>query len=78
MNSGETRHSRPSDPVSPRRDLQGQILARARAFAHAEGLRFERGTISLRREMLEVQLQPRRGTSPLGEEWARSSEGGLA
>jgi len=29
-----------------------QTLARARALAQAEGLSFERGTISLRREML--------------------------
>jgi len=51
-NNGETRHFRPSDPGSLRRELQKQTLARARALAQAKGFRFERGTISLKREML--------------------------
>jgi len=36
MNSGETRRSRSSDPVSPRRDLQKLIRTRVRALAQAE------------------------------------------
>jgi len=50
--SGETWRSRPSDPVSPRRDLQKQVQARARALAQAGSSRFEWGIISLRRERL--------------------------
>jgi len=36
MNSGETQSSRPSDPASPRRDLQELLRTRARALAQAE------------------------------------------
>jgi len=36
MNSGETRSSRPSDPASPRRDLQELVQTRTRALAQAE------------------------------------------
>ena len=36
MNSGETWHSRPGDPASPRRDLQKQNQTRAQTLAQAE------------------------------------------
>ena len=39
MNSGETWHSRPGDPASPRRDWQKQTKTRARALAQAESFR---------------------------------------
>ncbi|QCE04157.1 hypothetical protein DEO72_LG8g2190 [Vigna unguiculata] len=39
MNNGETRHSRPSDPASPRRDLQKHTQTRARALAQARSFR---------------------------------------
>jgi len=39
MNSGETRHSRPGDQASLRRDLQRQTQTRARALAQAESFR---------------------------------------
>jgi len=39
MNSGETRHSRPGDQASPRRNLQRQTPTRARALAQAESFR---------------------------------------
>jgi len=42
MNSGETQRSRPSDPVSPRRDLQKQAQTRTRARAQAESFRLSK------------------------------------
>ncbi|QCE06888.1 hypothetical protein DEO72_LG9g1902 [Vigna unguiculata] len=69
LSSGETRHSRPSDPVSPRRDLQKQTLARAQA----KGLRFERGVGSLRRGRGRLSECAKNLSGPLSR--SRLSEG---